>query len=133
TVVEFYERRGLRPLAQVVEGSRWDRRFVDAGWAPVTDQPPGAIVQVADLGTPPPADPRAVVADHASDAWLAHYGRVADPAMARAVMEGPPTVGFVAIDDVAIGRVVISGEWAGLAAVEVAPTHRRQGLARRVV
>uniref|UniRef100_UPI0028ADCE73 GNAT family N-acetyltransferase n=1 Tax=Aeromicrobium sp. TaxID=1871063 RepID=UPI0028ADCE73 len=61
------------------------------------------------------------------------YGRVVDPALARAVMEGPSTVGFVAIEDVAIGRVVVTGEWAGLAAVEVAPAHRRRGLARRIV
>lgn len=132
-VVEFYERRGLRPLAQLVVGSAWDRRFEDAGWVPVVDQPPGAIVQVADLGTPPPADPEAVVAPHASDAWLAHYGRVADPALARAVMEAPATVGFVSIGDAAIGRVVVTGEWAGIAAVEVAPAHRRQGLGRRIV
>ena len=132
-VIDFYARRGLRPLAQLVEGSDWDRRFVDAGWHPVSDQPPGAIVQVADLTAAPPADPDALVSDAASDAWLAQYGRVADPALARAVMEGPPTVGFVSIGEVAIGRVVVTGEWAGLAAVEVVPGHRRQGLARRVV
>lgn len=130
-VIDFYERRGLRPLAQLVEGSDWDRRFVDAGWHPASGQPPGAIVQVADLGAPPPPDRDALVSDGASDAWLAQYGRVADPALA--VMEGPPTVGFVSIDEVAIGRVVVTGEWAGLAAVEVVPGHRRQGLARRVV
>lgn len=132
-VVAFYQLRGLRPLAQLVEGSTWDRRFEDAGWVPVEGQPPGAIVQVADLGAAPPADPEAVVSERASDAWLALYGRVADPALARAVMEGPATVGFVAIEDVAIGRVVVTGEWAGLAAVEVAPEHRRRGLARRIV
>src|SRR5690606_22726472 len=81
----------------------------------------------------PPAAPDALVSDRASDAWLAQYGRVADPALARAVMEGPPRVAFVSIGEVAIGRVVVTGEWAGLAAVEVVPGHRRQGLARRVV
>lgn len=132
-VVRFYERRGLRPLAQLVVGSTWDRRFDEAGWSPVTDQPPGAIVQVADLTDVPAADPAAVVEAHATASWLSRYGRVADPALARAVLEGPPTVGFVSIDAVAIGRVVVSGEWAGIAAVEVDPEHRRRGLARRIV
>ncbi|MBA4608287.1 GNAT family N-acetyltransferase [Aeromicrobium sp. Marseille-Q0843] len=132
-VVDFYATRGLRPLVQVVEDSPWHRRFVDAGWTGVVDQPPGAILQVADLRSAPETDPEAVVSDHATDAWLGLYGRVRDPAAARAVMEGPATVGFVSIGEVAIGRVVVTGEWAGLAAVEVDPAHRRRGLARRVV
>lgn len=132
-VVGFYRARDLRPLAQVVEDSEWHRRFAEAGWTGVTDQPPGAIVQVADLRTVPAADPEAVVLDQASDSWLRHYGRVGDAATARAVLEGPATVGFVAIADAAIGRVVVTGEWAGLAAVEVDPAHRRQGLGRRIV
>jgi ribosomal protein S18 acetylase RimI-like enzyme len=132
-VEAFYRDRELRPLAQLVEGSPWDRRFGDAGWTPVTDQPPGAIVQVADLRDVPSMDPEAVVEDHASDAWLRHYGRVTDPATARAVLEGPATVGFVSLAGVAIGRVVVTGEWAGLAAVEVAADQRRRGLAKRIV
>lgn len=132
-VVDFYATRGLRPLVQVVEDSPWHRRFVDAGWTGVVDQPPGAIVQVADLRSAPEPDPQAVVSDHATDAWLGLYGRVRDPAAARAVMEGPATVGFVSIGEVAIGRVVVTGEWAGLAAVEVDPAHRRRRLARRIV
>ncbi|SKB04634.1 Ribosomal protein S18 acetylase RimI [Aeromicrobium choanae] len=132
-VIDFYTTRGLRPLVQLVEDSPWHRRFVAAGWTGVVDQPPGAIVQVADLRSAPEPDPEAVVRDHATDAWLALYGRVRDPAAARAVMEGPATVGFVSIGDVAIGRVVVTGEWAGLAAVEVNPAHRRRGLARRIV
>lgn len=133
-VIDFYRERELRPLAQLVIGSSWDRAFTDAGWTPVEGQPPGAIVQVADLIDAPGPDPEAVVLDHATDAWLGHYLRAAEnPARARLVMEGPPTVGFVTIGDAAIGRVVVTGEWAGLGAVEVDPVHRRQGLGRRVV
>lgn len=131
-IIDFYATRGLPPLAQVVEGSDWDRRFAAAGWRPVDDRP-GAIVQIADLTQVPSADPSAVVAPEADDTWLALYGRVVDPELARTVIEGPLTVGFVAIGDVAIGRVVVTGEWAGLAAVEVVPSHRRRGLARRIV
>ena len=51
------------------------------------------------------------------------------------MLEGPRTVGFLSIGDpaVAIGRVVVTGEWAGVAAVEVVPERRREGLARRIV
>ncbi len=82
----------------------------------------------------PPIRPRASPPT-ADDDWLANYGRVNDPVAARAVLEGPATVGFVSIGvpAVAIGRIVVTGEWAGIACVEVSPENRRQGLARRIV
>jgi ribosomal protein S18 acetylase RimI-like enzyme len=136
-VVTFYRERSAPARAQVVVGSENDRRFAEAGWTPMTDYHGGAVVQVADLG---PAgayasDPRAHVSPVADDAWLSRYGRVSDPVDARAVMEGPAHVGFVSVGapGQAIGRVVVTGEWAGLSAVEVDPGSRRQGLARRVV
>lgn len=134
-VVAFYAERSMPPLAQVVQGSDHDRSFERAGWVPMTGYRGGAIVQVTDLDPAYDADPTARVTATADDEWLSHYGRVDDPAHARAVMEGPATVGFVAIGApvVAIGRVVVTGEWAGLSAVEVVPAARRQGLARRVV
>jgi GNAT superfamily N-acetyltransferase len=62
------------------------------------------------------------------------YGRVGElEDAARRVLEGPAAVGFASLDEVAIGRVVVTGEWAGLAAVEVDPGRRREGLARRIV
>jgi ribosomal protein S18 acetylase RimI-like enzyme len=134
-VVAFYAERSMPPLAQVVQGSEHDRSFGRAGWVPMTGYRGGAIVQVADLDPAYDPDPTARVSATADDEWLSHYGRVDDAAHARAVMEGPATVGFVAIGTpvVAIGRVVVTGEWAGLSAVEVVPEARRQGLARRVV
>ncbi len=133
TVEEFYADRGSTPLVQVVTGSLHERAFLDAGWVEPTDGHPGALVQVADLAPSYSADPEAHVASCADDAWLALYARADDPDVARAVLEGPATVGFVAIADVAIGRVVVTGEWAGVAAVEVRPDVRRRGLATRVV
>lgn len=138
-VVSFYQERRLVPLAQVVVGSAGEKMFLDAGWSPAEGRPGGAIVQVAELAACPQHEPSflgpAVVDDHASDEWLGLYHRVDDPTMARAVLEGPATVGFLSIGDpiVAIGRVVVTGEWAGLACVEVAPHARRQGLATRIV
>lgn len=134
-VRDFYAERSLPALAQVVQGTANDRAFEGAGWVPLTSYRGGAVVQVADLDLAYDPDPAARVSSAADDEWLSHYGRVDDPVSARAVMEGPATVGFVAIGTpvVAIGRVVVTGEWAGLSAVEVVPEARRQGLARRVV
>lgn len=133
-VHDFYAAHDLPPRAQVVVGSLHEPAFIDAGWGPGSGARPGAIVQVADLGEHRP-DPGARIASTADDDWLRLYERVDDPAVARAVLEGPRTVGFVSIGDpvVAVGRVAVTGEWAGMAAVEVDPDHRRQGLARRVV
>ncbi|MET1037129.1 MAG: GNAT family N-acetyltransferase [Aeromicrobium sp.] len=134
-VREFYAARSMPALAQVVVGSDHDRRFADAGWGPMPGYHGGAVVQVADLEPTHDADPEAIVSATADDDWLAGYGRVEHPADARAVMEGPAQVAFVKIGTpaLAIGRVVVTGEWAGLSAVEVRPEARRQGLARRIV
>jgi ribosomal protein S18 acetylase RimI-like enzyme len=131
----FYAARSMPALAQVIVGSDHDRDFAEAGWEPMAGYYGGAVVQVADLEPSYPADPAARVSPTADDDWLAGYGRVDDPAAARAVMEGPARVGFVSIGSpaVAIGRVVVTGQWAGLSAVEVRPEARRQGLARRIV
>ena len=134
-VIAFYDSHGATPRAQVVIGSDHEPGFVDAGWTPGTAERPGAIVQVADLREAFEPDPEARVRSAADEAWLGMYPRADDPEVARAVLEGPRTVGFVSIGDptVAIGRVVVTGEWAGVAAVEVVPERRREGLARRIV
>jgi ribosomal protein S18 acetylase RimI-like enzyme len=134
-VVAFYRERSAPVLAQVVVGTENDRLLESAGWTPMAGYRGGAVVQVADLDASYPVDPDARVSSRADDDWLARYGRVDDPREARAVMEAPERVGFVAIGSpaVAIGRVVVTGEWAGLSAVEVVPEARRQGLARRIV
>ena len=119
----------------MVVGSVHEPAFLDAGWTPGTGARPGAIVQVADLREAFEPDPDARLTSTADEAWLRLYPRAEDPEVARAVLEGPRTVGFVSIGDptVAIGRVVVTGEWAGVAAVEVVPERRREGLARRIV
>jgi ribosomal protein S18 acetylase RimI-like enzyme len=134
-VREFYAVHDAPALAQVVVGSEAERAFLEAGWAPMSGYRGGAVVQVADLEPSYDADSDARISESADDEWLVNYGRVDDPVAARAVLEGPPTVGFVSIGTpmVAVGRVVVTGEWAGLAAVEVVPDARRQGLARRIV
>jgi N-acetylglutamate synthase len=134
-VIGFYQSHGATPRAQVDIGSVHERGFLDAGWSPSAGERPGAIVQVADLTGEYDADPEARVTHKADEDWLRIYPRADDPEVARAVLEGPRTVGFVSIGSpaVAIGRVVVTGEWAGVAAVEVVPERRREGLARRIV
>jgi ribosomal protein S18 acetylase RimI-like enzyme len=131
----FYAGHGRPALAQVVGGSPDEERFLASGWVPMSGYYGGAVVQVADVAPEHQTDPEATIAPTAGDDWLALYGRVEDAVAARAVLEGPPQVGFVTIGDpvVAIGRVVVTGEWAGIAAVEVRPQRRREGLARRIV
>ncbi len=129
---DFAARQAIAPRAQVVLGSDWERRFVDAGWERTDGPRPGAIVQVADIEAVA-TDPAIEFAPTASDAWLSRYGRVEDPALARAVLEGPDRVAFATLEGVAIARIVVTGAWAGLTALEVDPAHRRRGLARRLV
>jgi N-acetylglutamate synthase len=131
----FYRERSAPPLAQVIVDSADDARLEEAGWTTLDGYRGGAVVQVADLAASYDADVQARITAHADDDWLARYGRVDDVVNARAVMEAPDVVGFVSIGmpAVAIGRVVVTGEWAGLSAVEVRPDVRRQGLARRIV
>ena len=137
----YYTTRGLPPKAQVIAGSRWETALVRAGWSGTGGTHDHAIVEVADLrdaityAREPAAEVH--VTAEAADDWLALYSRAATatPDAARAVLEGPPTVGFIRIGEplAAIGRVVVTGEWAGMSGVEVAPESRRQGLGRKVV
>jgi ribosomal protein S18 acetylase RimI-like enzyme len=139
-VVAFYERHGLPPMAQVVVDSAWDHAFSRAGWTTKPGSHAGAVVQVSSVlsalrYTGDAADVRR--SDRVSDDWLALYNRAADldPSTVRAVLEGPERVVLASVGApaVAIGRLVLHGDWCGMAAVEVEPALRRQGLARRVV
>jgi ribosomal protein S18 acetylase RimI-like enzyme len=71
-----------------------------------------------------------------SEDWLAlyHYrGQPGLPPIARQVLTSAPWQAFASIRDggetIAIGRVAAAAGWAGLTAIEVAPGHRRRGLA----
>ncbi len=135
-VEAWYLARSAPPMAQVIVGSAAERDFVDAGWAPGNGLRAGALVQVADLDPTYAIDPDVEVRTALSEQWLALYGRAdEDMSAARAVISGPTTVGFAQLGDPveAIARVVVTGEWAGIAAVEVLPHRRKVGLATRLV
>ena len=135
----FYRAHDLPSRAQVVVGSAWEARLVEAGWGPARTGRRGAIVQTRDLpaaGLEPPRHP--VDLDRTpDDAWLDLYERVDDRSVARAVLEAPPTVGFASVREdgrtVAVGRVVVTGTWTGIAAMQTRAEHVRRGLARSVL
>lgn len=77
----------------------------------------------------------------ADAAWLSRYQRFGTPGPeALAVLNSGPSVWFASVPGepgsgtpAAIGRCVVDGRWAGFMAVEVAPEHRRRGLATAVM
>ena len=146
-VQRFYAGHQLPALAQVVLGSPGEAALLAAGWADSRPAEGGVLVQVAAVTSARRmsrpargghADAVSVHIDAALDAdWLGLYGRVTDvvTAVARAVLSGGDRVAFARVGRpaVAIGRAVLTGDWVGLSAVEVAPALRCCGLARAVV
>jgi ribosomal protein S18 acetylase RimI-like enzyme len=101
----------------------------------------GAAVLAAGGPAPVPVEvPLEVALDpEPSRDWLAlyHYrGQHSLPPIARQVLTSAPWQAFASIRDggetIAIGRVAAAAGWAGLTAIEVAPGHRRRGLATAV-
>jgi len=80
------------------------------------------------------------ISESPDEGWYAGYhyrGRSALPPGARELITRHDRALFVSVRDgdrtLAIGRGAVDGEWLGITAVEVAPDHRRRGLARRVL
>jgi ribosomal protein S18 acetylase RimI-like enzyme len=142
-VAGWYAARGLPAYVQV--------------WDPAVDAALGELGWVAEAPTVVRTAPLAPLADASPDAgavalerepgagWLARYhrtGALAGPALEA--LRGGPSVSFATVPGasgtgeaagdapVAIGRLVVDGPWAHVAAVEVDPGHRRRGLARAV-
>jgi N-acetylglutamate synthase len=153
-ITSFYAAHDLPVLAQVVVGSAWQDELERRGWVVARHGQDDPVVQVASVAQARRAQPSTVpdltavtpvaIDDTVTPEWMALYGRTTgiDPVVVKAVMESGDAVAFARIEDqspgetarvVAIGRAVISGDWMGLQAVEVTPTHRRRGLATQVV
>ena len=139
----FYAAHGQRAVAQVVVGGPWLPVLTELGWTTARPDQPDALVQVASVAQArraAAASDRVAeveVSETLSDDWLARYGRTEglDPAAVRAVLTSGDSVAFASVGQPAgaIGRGVVTGDWLGIAAVEVAPPLRRTGLARAVV
>lgn len=118
-------------------GRALDEHLVGCGWPA---RPGPAFFMVADLPLASPADGlsggHAVqVSTEPDDAWAARYhyrGQDHLPPVARQVLTSAREQAFVSIRDgdevLAIARLSVADGWAGLTAVEVHPSHRRQGL-----
>ncbi|MDQ3483963.1 MAG: GNAT family N-acetyltransferase [Actinomycetota bacterium] len=133
----YYRDRGLPPRAQVVDGSTWMRELVGLGWEDARPDAAGALVLVTSVARacrvrPAPTGAADVILlGEPTDEWLRLYGRTADhpEAVVRSVLARGHAVVFAQLGSpvIAIGRAVVTGDWVGLYAVEVAAGHRRRG------
>jgi ribosomal protein S18 acetylase RimI-like enzyme len=145
----FYRSRQLEPRLQVGTGSPAAATATALGWVP-----DGSVLDVevqlagvsqalrgARARMPVPAA-QVRLTSTATEGWLADDPRAREYGdVAIAVLQGPDDVVFAAVEDeagtvVAKGRAALSTRadvWVGLTDLWVAPSHRRQGLARAVV
>lgn len=140
-VTSWYAERGLPAYVQAATGAAGTQELLcaeleDRGWTREVSAEvrTGGLAALADVDDRVLATAGEVRLTRAPDEeWLARYGRVEDPEVARRVLTAGPSVWFAALPGRAIGRLVVDGRWAGFAAVEVAPEHRRRGLATAVM
>ncbi|MBH1935648.1 GNAT family N-acetyltransferase [Streptomyces sp. AV19] len=141
-VTAWYAERGLPARVQVTTGDpdadrRLDDELAARGWTEERHalMRTAALAPIADVDAAVDVDAERVLLNREpDDAWLDAYGRTAESVKyedaARAVLTGGPSVWFARVPgSAAIGRCVVDGRWAGFAALEVGPEHRRQGLA----
>jgi N-acetylglutamate synthase len=144
-VRDWYAERGLPAMIAVPfptgrpEESALDRVTGDAGW---TLRSGGATVMTApasELAGSAATSTVAVDIDARPDeAWLSryHYRGQPLPPVALRLLTSAPWQAFGSVRNngqtVAIGRVAVGGDWAGLTAIEVDPAWRRHGLASAV-
>ncbi|MER5810815.1 GNAT family N-acetyltransferase [Streptomyces sp. NPDC002033] len=142
-VSAWYAERGLPAYVQAATGAVGTQELLCAelerrGWVNEVSAEvrTGALAPVGEAADR--ADEAAVSAVALTRApdedWLARYGKVRDPELARRMLVEGPSVWFASLDGGrAIGRCVVDGRWAGFAAVTVDPARRRQGLATVVM
>ncbi|MET4669416.1 GNAT family N-acetyltransferase [Streptomyces sp. PvR018] len=144
-VERWYEERGLPSYIQTATGAEGTQETLCAelerhGWRrEVTAEVRiAALAPVGDLD----ADVTAVrLTREPDEAWLSRYQRFSTPGPhVLRVLGSGPAVWFATVAGeaggeapAAIGRCVVDGRWAGFMAVEVAPEHRRRGLATSVM
>ncbi|MFF7210097.1 GNAT family N-acetyltransferase [Streptomyces sp. NPDC008238] len=144
-IARWYGDRGLPPYVQVTTGGEdSDEALAEAldhyGWTAEGHAllRTAALAPIADL----PGAEAVRLSREADAAWLARYHRTGDLGdAALKVLGGGPSVWFATVPGdgpagtgpAAIGRCVVDGRFASFGAVEVAPDHRRRGLARAVM
>ncbi|MFF5333002.1 GNAT family N-acetyltransferase [Streptomyces sp. NPDC013181] len=144
-VRQWYADRGLPAYIQTATGAEGAQEELCAaleerGWRrEVTAEL--RVAALAPVGDLPAEMSRVRLSRTAGPEWLARYQRVGAPGPeVTAVLHGGPSVWFATVPGepgeeapAAIGRCVVDGRWAGFMAVEVAPEHRRRGLATAVM
>ncbi|MFI6896274.1 GNAT family N-acetyltransferase [Streptomyces sp. NPDC050256] len=144
-VSQWYGDRGLPPYIQTATGAEGAQEELCAaleghGWRrEVTAEV--RIAALAPIGDLAAEVSRVRLSRTVDDTWLARYQRVGTPGpQVSAVLGSGPSVWFATVPGeaedeapAAIGRCVVDGRWAGFMAVEVAPEHRRRGLATTVM
>lgn len=146
-VRDWYQVRGLPAMIAIPypagrpQAVPLDRVLAERGWgvrSGTATVMTARADQVARAAGPVQAGP-VEVDPEPDEAWLAlyHYrGQPGLPPVARQVLTSAPWQGFASIrtdgQTIAIGRLAVAAGWAGLTAIEVAPGHRRRGLASRV-
>ena len=124
------------PLGRPRE-SATDAFLEERGWSVRSGS--ATVMTAAPAATARPAGTVQVdVDDTPDDGWLAryHYRGQRPPPVARLLLMSAPWQAFASVraagHTLAVGRVAVAGEWAGLTAVEVHPAHRRRGLATAI-
>lgn len=145
-IARWYGDRGLPPYVQVTTGGEdSDESLAEAlgglGWTAEGHAllRTAALAPIADL----PGAEAVHLSREADAAWLARYHRTGDLGdAALKVLGGGLSVWFATVPGegdpagpgpAAIGRCAVDGRFASFNAVEVAPDHRRRGLARAVM
>jgi GNAT superfamily N-acetyltransferase len=131
TVTAWYRQRGTTPYLQLPGSSPYAAELDRLGWAAETR----TLLRTAPLAplTRLPDAAGIVLSRTPSAGWVAAYHRTGDLAdQALKVVSGGPSVWFATAPG-AIGRAVVDGPWVLFGAVEVAPAHRRRGLATAVM
>jgi GNAT superfamily N-acetyltransferase len=142
-VESWYAARGLPPTLALFGPEGFDaaedevgRELLGRGYATHTT----ALVLTAAVDRIADAAPTAGVdvQDRLTPAWLAAYSRqrTTTPGATEAVLGGSPEAWFASASRegqiVAVGRLAVASEWAGLSAIWVAPEARRQGLGQQL-
>lgn len=143
----FYVAQQRPALVQVIVGSPLESELTARGWVVRSSGKQAfdtSVVQIAPVETMRARLVEAGLPDvtvefgELDEGWLRRYGRGSiDSAAVRHALTSPENVALARIGEadvpIAIGRGVVTGPWLGLAGIEVAPEHRRAGLARAIL
>lgn len=142
-VCEWYQARGLPAMIAVAyplgrpQDTEVDRLLQGRGWL-VRPAPATVMTAAASLISGPAGELPVSMDGKPDDDWLAlyHYRGQQPPPIVRRLLMSAPWQAFGSVREagqtLAIGRVAVAGDWAGLTAVEVHPGRRRRGLATAI-